>query len=51
MIAAPAHAVGLRAVIDQARQEAKIQREVPLGEVSDIALLREAQKELGVKAR
>jgi NitT/TauT family transport system substrate-binding protein len=42
---------GLRAVIDQARHEAKIQREVALGEVSDIALLREAQKELGVKAR
>jgi NitT/TauT family transport system substrate-binding protein len=42
---------GLRAVVDQARREAKIQREVALGEVSDIALLREAQKELGVKAR
>lgn len=42
---------GLRAVIDQARQEGKIAREVALGDVSDTALLREAQKELGVKGR
>lgn len=28
-----------------------VQREVQPGEVSDMALLREAQKELGVKAR
>ncbi|HEX9442824.1 MAG TPA: ABC transporter substrate-binding protein [Candidatus Binatia bacterium] len=42
---------GLRAVIEQARQEGKIAREVALGDVSDIALLREAQRELGVKGR
>jgi NitT/TauT family transport system substrate-binding protein len=42
---------GLRSVIEQAKQDAKIAREIALGEVSDMTLLREAQKELGVKGR
>jgi NitT/TauT family transport system substrate-binding protein len=42
---------GLRSVIEQAKQDAKIARDVALGEVSDMTLLREAQKELGVKGR
>jgi ABC-type nitrate/sulfonate/bicarbonate transport system substrate-binding protein len=42
---------GLRLVIEQARRSANITREVPLSEVSDITILHEAQKELGVKGR
>ncbi len=42
---------GLRTVVDQAKQDAKINREITLGEVSDLTLLREAQKELGIKGR
>jgi NitT/TauT family transport system substrate-binding protein len=42
---------GLRSVIEQARQDAKITREIALSEVSDMTVLREAQKELGVKGR
>jgi NitT/TauT family transport system substrate-binding protein len=42
---------GLRSVIEQAKQDAKIARDVALGEVSDMTLLRDAQKELGVKGR
>ena len=39
---------GLRLVVDQARKDAKISRDVPLTEVSDVTILREVQKELGV---
>ena len=42
---------GLRLVIDQAKQALKITREVSPGEVSDLSLLREAQKELGINGR
>ncbi len=42
---------GLRSVIEQAKQEAKITREVALGEVAELGLLREAQRELGMKGR
>jgi hypothetical protein len=42
---------GLRTVIEQARKEAKITREVSLSEVSDITILREAQRELGIRGR
>jgi len=42
---------GLRLVIDQAKLALKVTREVSLGEVSDVSLLREAQKELGIKGR
>jgi NitT/TauT family transport system substrate-binding protein len=40
---------GLRLVVEQAKAELKLTREVPLSEVVDLAPLREAQKELGLK--
>ncbi len=42
---------GLLAVIDQAVKESKLMRPVAASEVADTSLLREAQKELGIKAR
>jgi NitT/TauT family transport system substrate-binding protein len=42
---------GLLAVIDQAVKETKLTRQVAVSEVADTTLLREAQKELGIKAR
>jgi NitT/TauT family transport system substrate-binding protein len=40
---------GLRLVIDETRKNLKINREVALSEVADLSILREAQKELGMK--
>src|SRR5437016_2771064 len=40
---------GLRLLIDEAKRVAKVNREVSLGEVADLTLLREAQKELRTK--
>jgi ABC-type nitrate/sulfonate/bicarbonate transport system substrate-binding protein len=40
---------GLRLVVEQAKAELKLTREVPLNEVVDLAPLREAQKELGLR--
>jgi NitT/TauT family transport system substrate-binding protein len=40
---------GLRLVIEQAKAELKLTREVPVNEVVDFAPLREAQKELGIR--
>jgi NitT/TauT family transport system substrate-binding protein len=40
---------GLRLVVEQAKAELKLAREVPLSEVVDLAPLREAQKELGLR--
>ena len=42
---------GLLAVIDQAVKETKLTRQVAVSEVADTTLLREAQKELGIKGR
>ena len=42
---------GLRLIIDQAKKEMKIGREVPSSEVSDVTILGEAQRELGLKGR
>jgi ABC-type nitrate/sulfonate/bicarbonate transport system substrate-binding protein len=42
---------GLKLVIDQARRSAKIAREVASADVADLSFLREAQSELGIKAR
>jgi ABC-type nitrate/sulfonate/bicarbonate transport system substrate-binding protein len=42
---------GLKLVIDQARRGAKIAREVAPNEVADLTFLREAQAELGIRAR
>jgi NitT/TauT family transport system substrate-binding protein len=42
---------GLKLVIEQARRNAKIAREVSPAEVVELTFLREAQAELGIKAR
>ncbi len=42
---------GLKVVIDQAKQSMNIDRPVAISEVPEFSLLREAQKELGIKAR
>jgi NitT/TauT family transport system substrate-binding protein len=42
---------GLRLVLEQARSEANISREVAVSEVADLVLLREAQRELGIKGK
>ena len=42
---------GLKLVIEQARRGAKVTREVAPNEVVDLSFLREAQAELGIKAR
>ncbi|HEY2988459.1 MAG TPA: hypothetical protein VGL11_12085 [Candidatus Binatia bacterium] len=40
---------GLRLVVEQAKIEAKIPREISLSEVSDVTALRQAQIELGIR--
>jgi ABC-type nitrate/sulfonate/bicarbonate transport system substrate-binding protein len=42
---------GLKVVIDQAKQSMNIDRPVAISEVADFSLVRDAQKELGIKAR
>jgi ABC-type nitrate/sulfonate/bicarbonate transport system substrate-binding protein len=42
---------GLQAVIEAAMKDAKVSRQVSAGEVADVTLLREAQKDLGMKTR
>jgi len=42
---------GLKLVIDQARRSAKVGREVAPSEVAELTILRDAQAELGIKAR
>lgn len=42
---------GLKLVIEQTRRSNKVTREVAPGEVVDLSFLREAQTELGIKAR
>ena len=42
---------GLKLVIDQARRSAKVAREVIATDVADLTFLRQAQSELGIKAR
>jgi len=37
---------GLRLIIDEAKKTAKVEREIPLTNVADLSILREAQKEL-----
>jgi len=39
---------GLNFLIDLAKKDAKITREIPLSEVADFRILKEAQKELGL---
>jgi NitT/TauT family transport system substrate-binding protein len=40
---------GLKLLIDQARADTKVTRDVPLGEIADFSILREGQKELGLR--
>jgi NitT/TauT family transport system substrate-binding protein len=40
---------GLQLVIEEAKKAANITREVPISEIADFSLLRQAQKELGIK--
>jgi ABC-type nitrate/sulfonate/bicarbonate transport system substrate-binding protein len=40
---------GLRLLIDEAKRVTKVTREVSLSEVSDLSMLRDAQRELGIK--
>jgi sulfonate transport system substrate-binding protein len=42
---------GLRLVIEEAKRTAKVNREVSINEVEDLSILREAQKEMGIKGR
>ncbi len=42
---------GLKLVIDQARRSNRVTREVAPGEVADLTFLRDAQAELGIRAR
>ncbi len=40
---------GLRLLIDEAKRVTKVSREVSLSEVSDLSMLRDAQRDLGIK--
>jgi NitT/TauT family transport system substrate-binding protein len=40
---------GLKLLIEQASRDAKVTREVPLSEIADFSILREVQKELGLR--
>jgi len=42
---------GLKLIVDEAKKTAKIDREISLNEVADFSILREAQKELGIKPK
>lgn len=42
---------GVRTLIEEARQSLKANREVSIAEVTDLSILREAQKELGIKGK
>src|SRR4029434_2647063 len=40
---------GLRLLIDEAKKNAKLSREVSIDQVADLSILREAQREMGIK--
>jgi ABC-type nitrate/sulfonate/bicarbonate transport system substrate-binding protein len=42
---------GLRLLIEETRKAGKVSREIASGEVADLSILREAQKELGIQGR
>lgn len=42
---------GLRLIIDEAKKTARIDRDIPLSEIADLSILREAQKELGIRPK
>jgi len=42
---------GLRLLIEKAKKSVKVDRQVSVSDVADLSILREAQKELGIKAK
>ncbi len=42
---------GLRLVIEETKKALKVNRDVSLSEVADLTILREAQRELGIKEK
>ncbi len=42
---------GLRLIIEDAKKAAKVDREVSINEVADLSILKEAQRELGIKSK
>jgi len=40
---------GLRLLIDEAKKNAKLNREVSIDQVADLSMLKEAQREMGIK--
>ena len=42
---------GLRLLIDEAKRDSKVTREVSFSEVADLSILLEAQKELGIRGK
>jgi ABC-type nitrate/sulfonate/bicarbonate transport system substrate-binding protein len=42
---------GLRLVLEQAKEGAKLARDISAGEVADLTILRQAQKELGAQVK
>jgi hypothetical protein len=40
---------GLKLLIDQAKKDGKVTRDVPLSEIADFSILREVQKELALR--
>ena len=42
---------GLRLILEEAKKTAKVDREISLNEIADLSILREAQKELGIRPK
>src|SRR5690348_13687907 len=42
---------GLRVVIEEAKKNAKISREIPINQVADLSMLKQAQTEIGFKRK
>ena len=42
---------GLRLIVDEAKKTAKIDRDIPLASIADLSILREAQKEMGIRPK
>jgi NitT/TauT family transport system substrate-binding protein len=42
---------GFRLLIDETKKQAKVSRQVSLSDVADLSILREAQRELGIKSK
>ena len=40
---------GLRLVVEEAKRVGKVEREISLSEIADLSILKEAQRELGIK--